>query len=66
MIALAGFGGITRDVWEVLKGQRTRFASDKEIAHMATRNLSGEWPAQCVEALLAQRYRREALQIWRS
>jgi hypothetical protein len=66
MIALAGFGGITTDVWEVLKGQRTRFANDKEIALMAGRDPGSKWAAACVEALLAQRKRRDALQIWRA
>jgi hypothetical protein len=64
-LALAGYGGITVDLWEVLKGQRSRFASDDEIALMAARTPTAEWAQSCVEVLGAQRRRRDALQIWK-
>jgi hypothetical protein len=65
MIALAGYGGVTADVWEVLKGQRLRLASDDEIALMARRDSTPEWAAECVRALLSQKQRHDARQIWR-
>jgi hypothetical protein len=66
ILALAGYGGITRDVWEVLKGQRYRFANDQEVAVMAARNSSPDWAAECIRILLLQKGRRNALQIWRA
>jgi hypothetical protein len=66
LLVLAGYGGIARDVWEVFHGQRYRFASDGELSAMAGRGANTEWPAECVRSLLAQRSRRNALQIWRS
>ncbi len=65
MMALAGCGGITTDVWGVLKGQRLRLSSDEEVAPMAARESSGEWARACVAALISQKRRREARQIWR-
>ena len=65
MIALAGYGGITSDVWEVLKGQRLRLSSDEEINLMAERKSSPKWARVCVTALIAQKERRDARQIWR-
>ena len=65
MIALAGYGGITSDVWGVLKGQRLRLSSDKELDLMAERKSSPKWARACVTALIAQKERRDARQIWR-
>lgn len=64
-LAVAGYGGVTRDLWEILNGQRSRFASDDEMALMAARTPTAEWARSCVEVLGAQRRRRDALQIWK-
>jgi hypothetical protein len=66
LVVLAGYGGIARDVWEVFLGQRYRFANDDELSAMAGRGRDPAWAAECVRILLAQRRRRNALQIWRA
>jgi hypothetical protein len=65
MLALARYGGITRDVWGELKSHTLRLATDDELALMAGRSRSPDWPKQCVAALRAQKYRRDSRQIWR-
>ena len=65
VIALAGYGGITSDVWGVLKGQRLRLTSDDELAVMAARESSPEWAQACVAALISQKQRRDVRRIWR-
>jgi hypothetical protein len=66
LVVLAGYGGIARDVWEVFRGQRYRFANDDELSAMAGRGRDPAWAAECVRILLAQMSRRNALQIWRA
>jgi hypothetical protein len=65
ILVLGGFGGVAGDVWEVLQGQRSRFASDQEVFHMAKRDPTPEWAKTCVQSLGEQRSRRDALQIWK-
>jgi len=65
VIALAGYGGITSDVWGVLKGQRLRLTSDDELAVMAARESSPDWAQACVAALISQKQRRDVRRIWR-
>jgi hypothetical protein len=66
MVALAGHGGITADVWGVLKGQRLRLTSDEELARMAARESSPEWAHACVKALIDQKQRNDVRRIWRT
>ena len=66
ILALAGYGGITTDVWQVLKARRYRFANDDELSVMAGQGKNDAWAAECVRMLINQVDRRNALQIWRA
>ncbi len=62
MVALGGMGGSAYKVWNYLKGDRNNAATDDELNLMANRGWSENSAARFVEALLAQRERKQELE----
>ena len=65
VLALAGYGGVTTEVWDVLRQQPLRLPSQDELTLMAEPLASEEWARACVSSLTVQKQRRDARQIWR-
>ena len=65
VLALAGYGGVSTQVWDFLRQQPLRLPSQDELVLMSQPLESAEWARDCVGALTAQKQRRDARQIWR-